>query len=71
MDIITSLRSNELMDKNFFIGDLENLNKTVNNIVENSQKNQNINANNINNLSVLSSEEDIKNLKPQLGDIYY
>ena len=84
MDLIASLTTKKLMDKKYFIGNLDSLNLTAKEIVENSQKNniQNVNINMKNNLSTLSKKKrnfqlddndyaDEKGPKPGLGDIYY
>ena len=60
IDIVSSLRSNELMNKNYFIGNLEELNKLANNIIENPKinqsKNKNQTKNNPNDLTNLFSK---------------
>ena len=67
--IINSLRSNELMDKSIFIGNLNNLNDRANNIINNNnniiintQQNaqQNIANNGVNNISALSLKLKLK-----------
>ena len=84
--LISSLRSNELMKKSYFVNDLKELNKAANDIVPNDSKknNQGLNIDKkdteINNVSTLSSKfgiktrlnnEEFTRLNDVGGDVYY
>jgi hypothetical protein len=84
LDLIKSLRSNELMKKDYFIGDLKELNNKSKDIVINTIKKrvltQKNNPNNISNLSSLSSQskenissvnERFKNLEAIGADVNF
>ena len=86
IDLINSLRSNELMNKTYFIGNLNQLNQKANEIIGNkiAQNEQNNNINNKGNskgdISTLSAkyvfrgnldDEEYARLQAIGGDIYY
>ena len=86
IDLINSLRSNELMNKTYFIGNLNQLNQKANEIIGNkiAQNEQNNNINNKGNsegdISTLSAkyvfrgnldDEEYARLQTIGGDIYY
>ena len=59
MELISSLRSNELTHKNIFIGNLDILNEKANNIIKENKKN-NIEDNEINNTTHRNLIEDLE-----------